>query len=97
MADLKTAGALNTPGTGTSNPSLSVASDDLSSQISTLRADLARLTDSVGALGGGAKRAVTEEASELTDKLRNKVREEPIMAIAVTAGIAYLLGLMHRS
>jgi hypothetical protein len=50
----------------------------------------------VVALGQGAKTVVTDEASLMTERLRDKVREEPMLALAVTAGIAYLFGLMSR-
>jgi ElaB/YqjD/DUF883 family membrane-anchored ribosome-binding protein len=32
----------------------------------------------------------------LTERVRDKVREEPLLAIAVTAGVAYLFGLISR-
>lgn len=91
MADIHSSGQFGNEGRAEGTP------DDLAAQISTLRADLSKLTESVGAIGGGAKRAVSAEAEELTERLRDKVRSEPIMALAVTAGIAYLFGLMHRN
>ncbi|WP_337266700.1 hypothetical protein [Oryzifoliimicrobium ureilyticus] len=73
-----------------------LAADDLSAQIAALREDLARLSDSVVALGQGAKTAVIDEASVMTERVRDKVREEPLMALAITAGVAYLFGLLNR-
>ncbi|WP_454849493.1 hypothetical protein [Rhizobium binxianense] len=92
MAELKSASADSTA----ARVKAEVASDDLSAQVKALREDLARLSESVVALGQGAKTAVTDEASLMTERLRDKVREEPILALAVTAGIAYLFGLMSR-
>ncbi|MBB4478296.1 ElaB/YqjD/DUF883 family membrane-anchored ribosome-binding protein [Rhizobium etli] len=92
MADLKTASAESTA----ARVKADIAADDLSAQVTALREDLSRLTDSVRALGQGAKSVVTDEASLMTERLRDKVREEPIMALAVTAGIAYVFGLMSR-
>jgi hypothetical protein len=92
MAELKPASADSTA----ARVKADVASDDLSAQVKALREDLARLSESVVALGQGAKTAVTDEASLMTERLRDKVREEPILALAVTAGIAYLFGLMSR-
>ncbi|AIC27381.1 MULTISPECIES: hypothetical protein [Rhizobium] len=92
MADLKTASAESTA----ARVKADIAADDLSAQVTALREDLSRLTDSVRSLGQGAKSVVTDEASLMTERLRDKVREEPIMALAVTAGIAYVFGLLSR-
>jgi ElaB/YqjD/DUF883 family membrane-anchored ribosome-binding protein len=92
MADMKTASAQSTA----ARVKAEIATDDLSAQVAALREDLARLSESVVALGQGAKTAVADEASVLTERVRDKVRAEPILAIAVTAGVAYLFGLMSR-
>jgi ElaB/YqjD/DUF883 family membrane-anchored ribosome-binding protein len=92
MADMKTASAQSTA----ARVKADVAADDLSAQVLALREDLARLSESVIALGQGAKSAVADEASVVTERVRDKVREEPIFALAVTAGVAYLFGLMSR-
>ena len=92
MADMKTASAQS----ATARVKAEIAADDLSAQVAALREDLARLSESVAALGQGAKTAVADEASVMTERLRDKVREEPIFALAVTAGVAYLFGLMSR-
>jgi ElaB/YqjD/DUF883 family membrane-anchored ribosome-binding protein len=92
MAELKTASAESTA----ARVKADIAADDLSAQVAALRNDLARLTESVVALGQGAKSAVTDEASLMTERLRDKVREEPLVALAVTAGIAYVFGLLSR-
>ena len=72
------------------------AADDLSAQIAALREDLSKLSESVIAIGQGAKSVVTEEASLATERVRDKVREEPLFALAVTAGVAYMIGLLSR-
>ncbi|KQV81532.1 hypothetical protein [Rhizobium sp. Root1220] len=92
MADLKTASTQS----ATARVKADIAADDLSAQVAALREDLARLSESVVALGQGAKTAVADEASVVTERVRDKVREEPIFALAVTAGVAYLFGLMSR-
>lgn len=72
------------------------AMDDLSAQIAALREDLTRLSQSVAAVGQGAKSAVAEEAQEMTERVREKVREEPIFMLAAVAGVAYMIGLLSR-
>nr|WP_244426180.1 hypothetical protein [Rhizobium mesoamericanum] len=92
MADMKTASAQS----ATTRVKAEIAADDLSAQVVALREDLARLSESVVALGQSAKTAVADEASVMTERLRERIREEPIFAVAVTAGVAYLFGLMSR-
>jgi ElaB/YqjD/DUF883 family membrane-anchored ribosome-binding protein len=92
MAEPKTASAQSTA----ARIEAEVAADDLSAQITALREDLAKLSESIVAIGHGAKSVVTEEASQVTERVREKVREEPLFALAVTAGIAYMIGLLSR-
>ena len=92
MAELKPASAESTA----ARVKAEVAAEDLSAQVAALREDLARLSESVIALGQGAKTAVADEASVMTERFRDRVREEPLTAIAITAGIAYLFGLLSR-
>jgi ElaB/YqjD/DUF883 family membrane-anchored ribosome-binding protein len=73
-----------------------VSAEDLTAQIAALRADLAKLSETVVAVGQGAKSVVSEEASAMTERVRDKVRDEPLFALAVTAGIAYMIGLLSR-
>jgi ElaB/YqjD/DUF883 family membrane-anchored ribosome-binding protein len=92
MAELKTASVQS----AAARVKAEVAADDLSAQVAALREDLARLSESMVALGHGAKAAVTDEASVMAERVRDKVREEPLFALAVTAGVAYLFGLLSR-
>ncbi|MGO7165276.1 hypothetical protein ACCS78_40455, partial [Rhizobium johnstonii] len=67
MAELKTASAESTA----ARVKADIAADDLSAQVAALRNDLSRLSESVVALGQGAKSAVTDEASVMTERLRD--------------------------
>ena len=82
----------------TPDPSMpaGAASDDLSMQIATLREDLAKLSETVKSLGLEARAAVSNEAAQATERVRERVREDPIFALAVAAGVAYLIGLLSR-
>ena len=92
MADLKTASIQS----AAARAETEVAAQDLSAQITALRDDLSKLSDSVVAISQGAKSVVTEGAALVTARVRDKVREEPIFALAVTAGVAYIIGLLSR-
>lgn len=92
MAELKTASIQS----AAARDETEAAAEDLSAQIAALREDLAKLSESVVAIGQGAKSVVTEEAALVTARVRDKVREEPLFALAVTAGVAYMIGLLSR-
>lgn len=74
----------------------STARADLDNQISELRAEIARLSESVSAIGSGAKAVVTSEAEVLTERLRERIREEPVSTLMAIAGISFVFGLLAR-
>jgi len=69
---------------------------ELENQIAELRAEISRLTDSVSAIGSGAKAVVTSEAEVLTERLRERVRDEPVSTLLTVAGISFFVGLLAR-
>jgi ElaB/YqjD/DUF883 family membrane-anchored ribosome-binding protein len=74
----------------------SVAKTELDGQISDLRAEISRLTETVSAIGSGAKAVVQSEAEVLTERLRDRVREEPVSTLLMIAGASFVLGLLAR-
>ncbi|WP_349433471.1 hypothetical protein [Pararhizobium sp. A13] len=74
----------------------SAARVDLDNQIAELRAEIARLTESVSAIGTGARAVVASEAEVLTERLRERVREEPVSTLLAIAGVAFVIGLLAR-
>lgn len=81
---------------GTAEVEASVAKAELDTQITELRAEIARLTESVSAIGSGAKAVVTSEAEVLTERLRDRIREEPVSTLLAIAGVSFVLGLLAR-
>lgn len=75
---------------------VSAARVELEAQITELRAEIARLTDSVAAIGTGAKAVVQSEAELMTERVRARVREEPISTLLTVAGVSFLFGLLSR-
>lgn len=69
---------------------------ELDSQIAELRADIARLTESLSAIGTGAKAVARTELDVLVESAREKVREEPVTTLLAVAGFSFVLGLLAR-
>lgn len=74
----------------------SIAKTDLDNQVAELRAEIARLTESVSAIGSGAKAVVKSEAEVLAERLRERVREEPVSTLLAIAGVSFVFGLLVR-
>lgn len=74
----------------------SAARVDLDNQIAELRAEIARLTESVSAIGSGAKAVVASEAEVLTERLRERIRDEPVSTLLAIAGVSFVFGLLAR-
>jgi len=74
----------------------SVARTELDTQIADLRAEIARLTETVTAIGSGARAVVQSEAEVLTERLRERVREEPMTTLLAIAGVSFVIGLLAR-
>ncbi|MCA1441534.1 hypothetical protein I6F07_15170 [Ensifer sp. IC4062] len=72
------------------------AQAELETQIADLRTEIARLTESVSAISTGARAVVQSEAELMTERVRERVREEPISSVLTVAGVAFLFGLLAR-
>ncbi|THK39663.1 hypothetical protein EHS39_00425 [Ensifer sp. MPMI2T] len=72
------------------------AQAELEAQIADLRTEIARLTESVSAISTGARAVVQGEAELMTERVRERVREEPISSVLTVAGVAFLFGLLAR-
>lgn len=77
---------------------------DLKSELSTLKADLARLTEALGKTARDGAKDVAEEAEAALGKvgewtedqyasLRDTVQAQPLAACAIAAGVGFLLGV----
>ncbi|WEX78362.1 hypothetical protein PYH37_003243 [Sinorhizobium numidicum] len=72
------------------------AQAELEAQIADLRTEISRLTETVTAIGSGARAVVQTEAELMTERMRERVREDPISALLTVAGVAFLFGLLAR-
>ncbi|HEV7308246.1 hypothetical protein [Ensifer sp.] len=69
---------------------------EVDAQIAELRAEIARLADAVSAIGVGTKAVMQGEADLLAERVRERVREEPLSTLAAVAGVSFLFGLISR-
>ncbi len=69
---------------------------EVDAQIAELRAEIARLTEAVTAIGTSTKAVVQGEADLLAERVRERVREEPLSTLVAVAGVSFLFGLMSR-
>lgn len=72
------------------------AQAELEAQMADLRAEIARLTETVSAIATDAKAVVQGEAEVMTERVRERVRQEPISTLLTVAGVAFLFGLLAR-
>ncbi len=64
--------------------------------IAELRAEIARLTEAVSAIGSGTRAVVQGEAELMVERVRERVREEPLSTLVAVAGVSFLFGLISR-
>ncbi|KQY28370.1 MULTISPECIES: hypothetical protein [Rhizobium/Agrobacterium group] len=74
----------------------STAKADLENQLAELRAEISRLTDSVSAIGSSAKAVAASEVEVLTERLRDRIRDEPVSTLLAIAGVSFVIGLLAR-
>ncbi|HEV7319473.1 MAG TPA: hypothetical protein VGO04_12810 [Ensifer sp.] len=69
---------------------------EVDAQIAELRAEIARLTDAVSAIGTSTKAVMQGEADLLAERVRERVRDEPLSTLVAVAGVSFLFGLLSR-
>ncbi|RLQ88217.1 DUF883 family protein [Notoacmeibacter ruber] len=97
-----------TTGSAAKKPATGTTTADVENEIAQLRADVASLTDTIKSLGTSTVRDIQSRAydkrDELSDQLRVKeeeikerVRENPMQALGIAAGVGFLVGVIWRS
>jgi hypothetical protein len=61
-------------------------------EVRALRKEAERLSDSAGEIASGAFRVAKAEAKDYLNEIQLKVREKPLMAVAIVAALAYVWG-----
>ena len=94
--------------TGATQGETKTTSRDVENEIAQLRADVASLTDTIKAYGSDAAKDLQSRAygkrDELSEQMRAKeeeikerVRENPLQALGIAAGVGFLIGVIWRS
>ncbi|SIR16320.1 hypothetical protein SAMN05880582_10781 [Rhizobium sp. RU20A] len=96
MAEAKISAVANDVAAAMDDKNMDRRTADLEAQIAELKAELSNLASTVGNIGQATGAVVKGEAERVTDDLRERVRSEPLGALAAVAGISFVLGLMAR-
>lgn len=81
--------------------------EDLAQQIELLKGDISRLADTLGAYGSARGRDMRDSAEARVHELRGQaeakvddletyVRENPVTALGIAAGLGFLFGILRR-
>lgn len=69
-----------------------IQDSDLQAQVSQLREDLAKLTSSISNKAEQKLDHAQDQAKEQVERIEGQIRENPLAATAIAAGIGFLLG-----
>ncbi len=107
MANDPNVKSTTTKSTATTARATTPSTEDLSLQVEALKADISRLTETIGAYGrakGTQYRAEAQrradhyrdEAQGRVDEIEAYVQHNPAQALGIAAGIGLLIGLFSR-
>jgi ElaB/YqjD/DUF883 family membrane-anchored ribosome-binding protein len=84
------------PDRPTKRSSRSANPEDLASQIEAIRADLHNLTSTVGRVASRQMSRAQEMALDTARDAEDSIRRDPFTAVAIAAGLGFLLGVFTR-
>ena len=70
--------------------------DDLATQIDAIRADLQNLTSTVGRIAKGQVNRAQDKAVETAFEAEEAIKRNPLQAVAIAAGLGFLVGALTR-
>ncbi len=68
----------------------------ITQHLANLRADIEKLTGSVGKAGSHQVERAQDAASEALSSFENAVKRDPLTALGIAAGVGLLLGIILR-
>jgi ElaB/YqjD/DUF883 family membrane-anchored ribosome-binding protein len=69
---------------------------ELAHQVDSLRAELAKLTETVGSMAGRQIDRAQDYAKETAEEAEAAIRRNPLTAVAIAVGLGFLFGLLTR-
>ncbi|HEX9869400.1 MAG TPA: hypothetical protein VGC99_12565 [Candidatus Tectomicrobia bacterium] len=86
----------NNPETPTKRSPRTANPEDLASHIEAIRADLQNLTSTVGRVASLQMGRAQEMALDTARDAEDSIRRNPFTAVAIAAGLGFLLGVFTR-
>lgn len=70
--------------------------EDLSAQIDAIRAEMQNMTDTISRIAGKSMDRAQHKALETKASAEEAIKENPLQAIAIAAGLGLLVGILTR-
>lgn len=70
--------------------------EDLAAQIEAIRAEMQNMTDTISRIAGKGIDRAHDKALETKASAEEAIKENPLQAIAIAAGLGLLIGILTR-
>ena len=70
--------------------------EDLSAQIEAIRTEMQNMTDTISRIAGKSMHRAQDKALETKASAEEAIKENPLQAIAIAAGLGLLIGILTR-
>ncbi|MEM7191938.1 MAG: DUF883 C-terminal domain-containing protein [Pseudomonadota bacterium] len=70
--------------------------EDLNAQIEAIRAEIENLSATMGRIAGKSMHHAQDKAMETKESAEEAIRQNPLQAIAIAAGLGLLIGILTR-
>lgn len=70
--------------------------DELAAQIDAIKAEMQNISATVGRIAGKGVHRAQDKAIETKESAEEAIKENPLQAIAIAAGLGLLIGILTR-
>lgn len=70
--------------------------EELTAQIEAIRAEMQNLTSTVGRIAGKGVHEAQDKAMETKESAEQAIKQNPLRAVAIAAGLGLLVGILTR-
>lgn len=78
------------------NPSVKRDAEDVAKQLDAIRADVQNLTSTVKNIAAKQMNRAQDKAVEAAHDAEEAIKQNPLMAVAIAAGLGFLFGVFTR-